>query len=185
MTGRWASLRSLIAWPVTFLALVAKGPYQYVKGYVLPVMRLGHRGTGSRVPASVEIRVPALVFLGDRSGIGPGSRIWAAAGAPIRIGADVLIGPGVFITSSTGHGTSPSSPMRTQPGLHLPVTIEDDVWVGAGATVLAGVRVGRGAVLAAGCVVTRDVSEYEIVGGVPARHLGSRLDQAPSAEGTR
>jgi acetyltransferase-like isoleucine patch superfamily enzyme len=52
--------------------------------------------------------------------------------------------------------------------------IEDDVWIGHGATVLKGVRIGRGAVVAAGAVVTRNVEPYTVVGGVPARLIGRR-----------
>ncbi len=59
-----------------------------------------------------------------------------------------------------------------------PVVIGNDVWVGAGVTVLRGVSVGDGAVLAAGAVVTRDVAPYSIVGGVPAREIGRRFDDA-------
>jgi acetyltransferase-like isoleucine patch superfamily enzyme len=54
------------------------------------------------------------------------------------------------------------------------VTIEDDVWIGVNATILPGVRVGRGAVVAAGSVVTQDVPEFAIVGGVPAKVLKYR-----------
>jgi acetyltransferase-like isoleucine patch superfamily enzyme len=54
------------------------------------------------------------------------------------------------------------------------VTIGDDVWIGCNAVILPGVRIGRGAVVAAGSVVTRDVPEYAIVGGIPARILKQR-----------
>jgi acetyltransferase-like isoleucine patch superfamily enzyme len=52
--------------------------------------------------------------------------------------------------------------------------IGDDVWLGAGAVITPGVRIGTGAVIGANCVVTHDVPEYEIWGGVPARRIGSR-----------
>jgi acetyltransferase-like isoleucine patch superfamily enzyme len=56
------------------------------------------------------------------------------------------------------------------------IFIEDDVWVAAHAVVLDGVRIGRGSVVAAGAVVTEDVPPYTIVGGVPARAIGHRLE---------
>ena len=66
-----------------------------------------------------------------------------------------------------------------------PVIIEDDVWLGANVTVTAGVRVGRGSVLAAGCVVTRDVPAYSIVAGVPARIVRSRVSSEQAARVAR
>ncbi len=55
-----------------------------------------------------------------------------------------------------------------------PIVIEDSVWIGIGATVLQGVKIGRGAIICAGSVVTKDVPEFTIVGGVPARVIKSR-----------
>ena len=57
----------------------------------------------------------------------------------------------------------------------LPITIEDDVWLGAGATVVGGVTIGRGSIVAAGSVVTRDVEPFSVVAGVPATLVRSRL----------
>ena len=61
------------------------------------------------------------------------------------------------------------------PGLEERLIVEGDVWIGYGAIVLSGVRVGRGAVIAAGAVVTSDVARYAIVAGVPAREMGRRF----------
>lgn len=58
------------------------------------------------------------------------------------------------------------------------VTIGHDVWIGHGVTILPGVTVGNGAVIGAGAVVSRDVAPYEIVGGVPARHIRWRFQPA-------
>jgi acetyltransferase-like isoleucine patch superfamily enzyme len=66
--------------------------------------------------------------------------------------------------------------------LTRPVVLEDDVWIGANAIVANGVRVGRGAVVGAGAVVTKDVEPYAIVAGVPARQIGARLDPGQARE---
>jgi acetyltransferase-like isoleucine patch superfamily enzyme len=60
----------------------------------------------------------------------------------------------------------------------LQTTIDDDVWIGANSTIIAGVCIGRGAIVAAGSVVTRNVEPYSIVGGVPAKHLRFRFEEA-------
>lgn len=61
------------------------------------------------------------------------------------------------------------------------VTVGNDVWMGHGAIVMGGVSIADGAVIAAGAVVTHDVAPYEIVGGVPAKHIGWRYDEATIA----
>ena len=55
------------------------------------------------------------------------------------------------------------------------IKIEDDVWIGTNCTILGGVSIGKGAIVAAGAVVTKGVEAYSIVGGVPAKVIGSRL----------
>lgn len=59
-------------------------------------------------------------------------------------------------------------------GIFHPIVIEDYAWIGIGATILQGVRIGRGAVVCAGAVVTHDVEPYSVVGGVPAKQIGTR-----------
>jgi acetyltransferase-like isoleucine patch superfamily enzyme len=89
--------------------------------------------------------------------------------APLRIGDNASISPYVVILT-TQHGVNDPDFGLTS----APVVLEDHVWVGTRAMIMPGVRVGRGAVVAAGAVVTRDVEPCTIVGGVPARVIGRR-----------
>lgn len=112
------------------------------------------------------------ISVGARTSIGLNNFIHGGGG--VEIGENCLLGPSVSIFSENHIFEDPSRPVRDQGELRARVVIEDDVWIGSGATVLAGVTVGTGAVVAAGAVVTADVEPYSIVGGVPARSLGSR-----------
>jgi acetyltransferase-like isoleucine patch superfamily enzyme len=87
----------------------------------------------------------------------------------LRIGNHVSISPEVAILTADHDRDDPAFPLR-----HRPVVIEDHVWIGMRATVLPGVTIGRGAVVAAGAVVTRDVEPLTIVAGTPARVVGRR-----------
>lgn len=90
--------------------------------------------------------------------------------APIVIGDEVLIGPNVSLITS-GHPVAPSQRLAALVG--RPITVEDDVWIGAGATVIGGVSIGARSVVAAGSVVTRDVPPDSLVGGNPATVIRS------------
>ena len=87
-------------------------------------------------------------------------------------GANVTIRGGNHNTSVLGKFMADVQEKR--PADDLPVEISDDVWVGANATILKGVRVGRGAIVAAGAVVVKSVPPYAVVGGVPARVIKFR-----------
>lgn len=92
----------------------------------------------------------------------------------IQIGEHVMIADGVSIRDTDHVFGDASRPMTHQGIVSRPVVIEDDVWIGHGVTILKGVRVGRGSVIAAGAVVTGDVFPYSIAGGISARLICSR-----------
>lgn len=87
--------------------------------------------------------------------------------AEVRIGNNVFVGPNVGIHTS-GH---PIDAERRNKGLEfaLPITIEDNVWIGASVTIIAGVNIGRGTVIAAGSVVIRDIPSGVVAGGNPCK----------------
>lgn len=89
----------------------------------------------------------------------------------VSIGDNVIIAPRVQIMAVDHVFDDPSRPILEQGLQALGIAIEDNAWIGAGATILDGVRVGRGAVVGAGAVVTRDVAPHTVVAGVPARLL--------------
>jgi len=119
------------------------------------------------------------VVIGDRSAIGAHSYLSGQGG--ITIGADVLMGPGVRIFSENHNFNDPVTAIRLQGETRARVTIEDDCWIGAGVTILAGVVVGRGSVVASGAVLTRSQPPMSVVAGIPGRVIGRRDGTAPPA----
>jgi acetyltransferase-like isoleucine patch superfamily enzyme len=104
--------------------------------------------------------------IGDHSNIGPYSYIGCSG--YIEIGSNVMISPRVSIYAENHVFDKPDMGIKEQ-GVHRQfVIIEDDCWIAANSIILAGVTVGRGSIVAAGSVVTRDVPPYSIVAGVPA-----------------
>lgn len=121
----------------------------------------------------IETAQGGSITIGDDSHIQPRCH-FAAYLSPITIGRQAQIAP-YCAFFPYDHSIAPGKsmflqPLRSKGG----IVIEDDVWLGVGVTVLDGVRIGEGAVVAAGAVVTRDVPPGAIVGGVPARVIGRR-----------
>lgn len=112
------------------------------------------------------------IVIGAGSYIGPNCVLFGAGG--IEIGEAALISPGVVITSHQHTFLRDDVDVREQPLQFRRVVIERDVWVGANATILPGVRLGEGSVVGAGAVVTRDVPERAVVVGVPAEVVRER-----------
>lgn len=141
--------------------------------------RLSDRGSfsinqGVVVSHGAELTVQGgSVSIGTSTFIGPWSTI--VAKHEITIGRDVLIAERVTIRDQDHAIHGARGVCIASAGFEsAPIRIGDDVWIGAGAVILNGVNISRGAVVAANAVVTKDVGEYEIVGGVPARRLGAR-----------
>ena len=111
------------------------------------------------------------IVLGDRADIGMDALVIG----PVQIGADVMMGPRCVLLASSHATARTDVPMNTQGFLpDDPIVIEDDVWIGAGTTILPGRRIGRGSIVGAGSVVTRDVPPYSVAVGNPARVVKTR-----------
>lgn len=105
------------------------------------------------------------VELGDRSDLGLDCLVMG----PLTLGSDVMMGPRCILIASTHRTASTSTPMNQQ-GFEPDrrIVIGDDVWIGAGSTILPGVAVGDGAIVGAGSVVVHDVPAMSMVAGNPA-----------------
>jgi acetyltransferase-like isoleucine patch superfamily enzyme len=126
---------------------------------------------------SGRIRIGAYCYLGDHS------RIWSAVG--ITVGNHVLVSHGVNIHDHDAHPVSATERHRqakeifsgcatNMDGVGMaPIVIEDDVWIGFNAIILKGVKIGRGAIIGAAAVITKDVPPYAIMVGNPARQVGT------------
>jgi len=112
----------------------------------------------------------AKIVIGSDTGL---SGCTLSARKSILVGSHVLIGSGVLIVDHDAHPLSSQSRReKNNSGECCEVVIEDDVFIGARAIILKGVRVGKGAIVGAGAVVSRSVPEYKIVAGNPACVVG-------------
>jgi acetyltransferase-like isoleucine patch superfamily enzyme len=113
------------------------------------------------------------ISIGRRTNVGGNSVIVSYTG--IEIGESVLISGGCYINAGGYHMDDLSQPM-VDLGVYSksPIKIGNDVWIGTGAIVLDGVTIGNHAVIGAGAVVNKNVSDYDIVAGVPARVIRNR-----------
>src|SRR6185436_12708851 len=114
------------------------------------------------------------IIAGERTWIGQYNNL-RAGGGDIQIGRDCLLSQFCTLVASN-HQCGKDAPINTQGAdrSKCGVVLGDDVWLGAGAIVLPGVRIMTGAIIGAGAVVTEDVPSYEIWGGIPAKKIGER-----------
>lgn len=120
------------------------------------------------------------ISLGDRCWMGPHCLIYG--NGTVKIGNDVLIAAHTSINTISHVATRTDVAMASQGIYTDPVVIEDDVWIGLNCTILQGVTIGRGSIIGAGAVVTKDIPPYSIAFGIPAKVRGQRTgEEAPPA----
>jgi len=112
------------------------------------------------------------INIGDNTAIGAQSFLGGQGG--IDIGSNVIMGPHVKIFSENHNFSKLDIVIRKQGETRKKVVINDNCWIGAGATILNGVNIAEGCVVAAGSIVTKSIPKNSIVAGVPAKIIGSR-----------
>jgi galactoside O-acetyltransferase len=143
-----------------------------IKGFKQIV--LGHNvsfGPNAQVYAEGTDR---FIEIGNNVAANANVMINADNGGSIKIGDNVLIGPNVVLRASNHVFSNRDMPILSQGHKAGAIVIKDDVWLGANAVIVPDVIIGKGAVVGAGAVVTKDVEEYTVVAGVPARKIGAR-----------
>ncbi|MCD8290975.1 MAG: sugar O-acetyltransferase [Prevotella sp.] len=128
---------------------------------------------GYRVPESLKVFPPLYSDFGKNITLGEGVFINACCHfqdhGGITIGNGCQIGHNV-VFATLNHGLTPEDRRNTYPA---PIVLGNNVWVGSNATILQGVTIGDNAVIGAGAVVTKDIAENTVVGGVPAKFIKS------------
>lgn len=144
----------------------------FIIRYPLYKLFFARIGTNVHIDFKTYFRYPSKISLGSNVTINRGSTFYAGymtKDAEIIIHDNVAIGPEVCILAA-GHDIQSLDLLD----IGAPIIIHSYVWVGARATILQGVTIGEGAVVAAGAVVTKDVEAYSVVGGVPAKVIKQR-----------
>jgi acetyltransferase-like isoleucine patch superfamily enzyme len=144
------------------------------KGYGRLVLgALCHVGDGSRLRAHEgTLRIGSKAVLAGR--------VRVNCYLDVSIGSKALVADDVYITDFDHRFADLTLPIKDQGIVKAPVRIGADSWMGTKATVLRGVDVGDGSVIAANSAVTRDIPPYSVAAGVPARVVRSRLPEAPA-----
>lgn len=139
-------------------------------------------GKNVRVPKSCSFSGIENICVGSRVAFGAKNSILSTR-AKVIIGNDVMMGPGVTIitgnhrTNLVGRTMMSIKDIEKLPENDESVVIENDVWIGANATILKGVTIHQGSIVAAGAVVTKDIPSYQIWGGVPAHRIADRFSE--------
>lgn len=167
-TVAWSSIRAFAGGIATQELLASLPSWQPVRWSRTVFLQHRLRSCGSDLDVSqgAIFEFPERIDLGDRVFVNRGALITART--DIYIGDDVLIGPYVVINSGDHNYSDLIQPIGSQGHNAGPITIGNDVWLGAHCVILHDVKVGDGAVVAAGAVVIDDVPPGTLVAGVPA-----------------
>lgn len=148
-----------------------------VLGMIPEKSDFGAFGEGSTLGNPACISTPKNVFVGKKVRIQRGISIINAPNEQVHLGDYSVLAPNVTIVTNSHRSTVGKAQFEIS-GTHendksADVIVAEDVWIGTNSTILAGVHIGRGAIVGAGAVVTKNVPPYSVVAGVPARIIAA------------
>ena len=136
--------------------------------------RISFNGTASMGERNYFNADGGNIIIGNDVAFNMGVNLNSAGGGTIDIGADCLIGPGVLMRTADHIFSDPNNQIRKQGHDPKNIIIEDDCWLGANVIVLGGVRIGKGSVIGAGSIVTKNIPSMSVAVGVPAKVIKTR-----------
>lgn len=153
-----------------FFVLMRKARDRCVSRYLYATV---NAAGGGFIAANTTLLHPENIYLGTRTYIN-GGMIAASKNAKIVIGDDCMVSYCVHIRTDMHNHDSTAGPMIDQGHTEGDIVIGDNVWIGYGAQVMSGVSIGSNVIVAAGAVVTKNVPDNVVVGGVPAKVISQR-----------
>jgi len=188
--------RELKDWIEFFIRNIPGGTGFFLRSHYFK-MRLDKSFLNNRFETGLRIEFPKNIIIGSNSFFGLDCKIYASEFSQIKIGSNitfnsnvminargkgkiiignnVLIGPNAVLRSNNHSFKNTNKPITEQGMTEGTIFVEDDVWISSNSVILPNCRIGKGAIIAAGAVVTNDVPSYSIVGGVPAKVISKRL----------
>ena len=163
---------------IEFLGSVTIGDNCYIDALSRNGIKIGNNftlGRNSCIECTGVIRnLGEGIEIGENVGISPNAYIGARGG--LKIGKNTIMGPNVSIHSENHIFKDINIPIRLQEEKRKGIIIGEDCWIGAKTVILDGVIIGNGVVIAAGSVVNKDVPDYAVVAGVPAKIIKNRKE---------
>ncbi len=158
-----------LLWEIVWTLFYRPTPRWCMNGWRCFLLRIfgAKIGQGVRIQGTAKVWQPWKLTIGDNSWIDGGVSLYSVD--EISIGSNVVVSELAFICTASHDISSPVFELVMKP-----IVVKDCAWVCARATVLMGVTIGEGSVVAAGAVVTKNTEPWAVVGGNPAREIGTR-----------
>ena len=158
--------------PLLFIFRWLPGAYGMFCRNIIYAFLLKKKGKNVLIREGVKFFFPERIVIGDYSGVHEECKLDGSGG--ITIGKYVRLAPRVEIMTSNHIYNDLKTPLKLQGLEYKSVIIEDDVWIGIGALLVPGVHIGKGSIIGGHSVVTKDIPDYAIVVGNPAKIISYR-----------